>query len=208
MVTSGCWAISGGEKFLAMRSLAGSITSAARVTTGDTPGGVAEFIKLYTSHELRLRAFAFSLVPHWADAEEVLQASSLVLWQKFDRFIPGTNFFAWACKVVSLTAKDFRKRQRRERAHFGDTFFELVATETEHSEERLAERERQLAVCVSKLKPRHRQMLHLRYQQGQSVDEVASGFGLTAKAIYQALSRVHKALFDCVERSLRREGIV
>src|SRR4051794_33980729 len=165
-----------------MRSVAGSITSTARVTTGATPGSVAEFIRLYTSHELRLRAFAFSLVPHWADAEEVLQASSLVLWQKFDRFTPGTNFFAWACKVVSLTAKDFRKRQRRERAHFGDTFFELVAEETEHSEERLAERGRQLAVCVSKMKPRPRQKLHLRDPQGQTGGEVAGGVGVSGQA--------------------------
>jgi RNA polymerase sigma-70 factor (ECF subfamily) len=186
---------------------AASITSTPRVATDAPSASVADFIALYTSHELRLRAFAFSLVPHWADAEEVLQAASLVLWQKFERFEPGTNFFAWACKVVQLTAKDFLKRQRRERAHFGETFFDLVAAETERSEERLAERERQLAVCVSKLKPRHRQMLHLRYQQGQSVDEVATTFGLSDKAIYQALSRVHKALFDCVERTLRREGL-
>jgi RNA polymerase sigma-70 factor, ECF subfamily len=185
-----------------------SIKSVPRVGAGGgTAAGVSEFIRLYTSHELRLRAFAFSLVPHWADAEEVLQAASVVLWQKFDRFEPGTNFFAWACRVVQLTAKDFRKRQRRERAHFGDTFFELVAEETERSEERLAERERQLACCMSKLKPRHRQMLHLRYQQGQTVEEVATTFGLSAKGIYQALSRVHKALFDCVERALKREGL-
>src|SRR4030095_9060403 len=107
----------------------------------------------------------------------VLQSASVVLWQKFGRFEPGSNFFAWACKVVHLTAKDFRKRQPRERAHFGDTFFDLVADETERSEERLAERERQLATCVSKLKPRHRQMLHLRHQQGQSVGEWAGGCG-------------------------------
>ena len=167
---------------------------------------VAEFIRLFTSHEMRLRAFAFSLIPHWDDAEEVLQQANLVLWQKFDQFQPGTSFFSWACKVIHLTAKDFRKRQSREKVRFSDEFLELVADQTEDLQGDLAERERLLTNCMEKLKEKHRTMLHLRYQQSCSVQHVAAALGSSSKAIYQALSRVHKALYDCVERGRRGAG--
>lgn len=49
-------------------------------------------------------------------------------------------------------------------------------------------------------------MLHLRYQEGFSIERVALALGSTAAAIYQALSRVHKALFECVERKLLARG--
>ena len=163
---------------------------------------VAEFIRLLTSHQVRLRSFALSLIPHWADAEEVLQEASLVMWKKFDQFKLGTSFFSWACKIIHLTAKDFRRRQSRSRVHFGDQFMELVAAQTQQLDEELAQREALLNNCISKLKEKHRQMLHMRYQQGFSVERLAQTMGSTAKAVYQALSRIYKALFDCVERHL------
>ena len=167
---------------------------------------VSEFIKLLTSHQVRLRAFALSLIPHWADAEEVIQEANLVMWKKFEQFTVGTSFFSWACKIIHLTAKDFRKRQGRSKVRFGEQFMELVAEQTVELEDELREREAVLNNCIGRLKEKHRQMLHLRYQEGFTVERLAETLGSTAKAIYQALSRVHKALFDCVERHLSATG--
>jgi len=165
------------------------------------------FVKLYTAHELRFRAFAMSLMANWADADEVLQAASIVIWQRFDRFAPGTNFFSWGCRIIHLTAKDFWKRRRRERVRFSDEVMDLVAAEVVGAESNLADRERLLAECVSKLKDRDRQMVDGRYSRGAAVEALAAEFGLTGKGVYQALSRVHLALHDCVARALRREGL-
>ncbi len=167
---------------------------------------VSEFINLLTSHQVRLRAFALSLIPHWADAEEVLQEANLVMWRKFDQFKSGTSFFSWSCKIIHLTAKDFRKRKGRSKIQFGDEFLELIAAQSIQLEHELSQREELLNNCISQLKEKQREMLHLRYQRGQPVERIASTLGSTAKAIYQALSRVHKALFDCVERKLSATG--
>jgi RNA polymerase sigma-70 factor (ECF subfamily) len=163
---------------------------------------VPEFIRLLTSHEVRLRAFAFSLIPHWADAEEVLQDAHLVMWKKFDQFTLGTSFYSWACRIIHLTAKDFRKRSGRSKIVFCDEFLDHVAAQSVTLEDTLVERERLLTGCIEKLKAKHQQMLHLRYQQAQTVEQVATAQGSTVKAIYQALSRVHRMLHDCVERRL------
>ena len=61
---------------------------------GPTPP-YEEFVRLFVAHEGRLRAFIRSLLPTWADVDEVMQETSLVAWRKFGRFERGTNFMAW-----------------------------------------------------------------------------------------------------------------
>src|SRR4051794_38040536 len=114
---------------------------------------IAEFIRLFTAHEARLRAFAMSLVPNWADAEEVLQQANLVLWKKFEQFRAGSNFFGWAGRIVYLEARDFRKRQAREKVRFGDEFLEAVARQAADPDvaDELAGRERMLGECLKAL---------------------------------------------------------
>jgi len=168
---------------------------------------VPEFIKLFTSHEARLRSFAFSLVPHWADAEEVLQDANLIMFKKFDQFQMGTSFFSWACKIIHLTAKDFRQRRGRDKLCFGDEFLRLVEQQTVELETDLADRERLLSHCIEQLKEKHRQMLYLRYQSRLKIEEVASKMGSTATAIYKALERSYKWLSDCVERRMAARGL-
>jgi RNA polymerase sigma-70 factor (ECF subfamily) len=167
---------------------------------------LSEFVKLHTQHEIRLRGLAFSFVPNWADAEEVLQQANLVLWQKFGTFRRGSDFFAWAAQIVVLTAKDFLARQRRAKVKFSDTFYDLVAEETAEAAEELAERERVLRDCVGKLKERQRTVVQLRYHDAKPVAEIASKIGSTAKAVYHALEHIHKALLDCVQRGLAAGG--
>jgi RNA polymerase sigma-70 factor (ECF subfamily) len=164
---------------------------------------VHEFMRLFTSHELRLRAFALSLIPNLADAEDVMQQANLVIWKKFEQFQPGTDFFAWACRVVFLEAKDFRKKQLRTKVRYGDEFFEAVAQETAAMSEELGERQQVLGDCVAKLRPNYREMLRLRYEEGGSADAIAQRLGRSVDAIYNALSRLRKALGDCIDRKVR-----
>lgn len=41
-----------------------------------------------------------------------------------------------------------------------------------------------------------------RYQKGLAVEDLAADTGMTADAIYQALSRLRKQLRECVQRRL------
>ncbi len=185
--------------------------AAADAARGRPPqaGGtrVEEFIDLYTRHEVRLRAFALSLVPRWEDAAEVYQQSSLVLWRNFESFEPGSNFFAWASKIVYRKAKDFRKVDARRKAHFSDEVLETIAIRTVDLSGRLDERQTALDRCLTRLKPDQRRMLSLRYEEGASVESVAEATGRTVDAVYKALNRIRKSLWDCVNRTLGAGGL-
>ena len=65
-------------------------------------GGPTEaFLKEFAPHHDRLFAYLFSLLPHRPDAEDVFQRTSLILWQKFDQWTPGSDFLAWACGLAT-----------------------------------------------------------------------------------------------------------
>ena len=163
---------------------------------------VNAFIRLFTANEPRLRGFAMSLIPNRADAEDVLQQANLVLWKKFDQFQLGTNFFAWASRIVYLESRDFRKRKLRSRVRFGNEFLEQVATEAAEMGDELGDRERLLGDCVDRLKADDRELLRMRYESDSEPAGIADTLGRSVEAIYTALSRVRRKLMDCVDRKI------
>ena len=165
------------------------------------PYEVDQFIVLFANDAHRLRAYVFALVPRWSDADDVMQQVSLVLWKKFDQFEPGTNFFAWACRIARLEAKNYLRRHRRERGLFGGAFIDVVADEASGMADELADRRRALRSCIEKLGPAHRELLRLRYEEAGSIEAVAGSLKLSSAAVYKALSRIRQTLSRCVARS-------
>lgn len=84
--------------------------------TGGTakPDRHAEFLRLYSRHHYRIPAYIYTLVPHRADAEDLLQETSIILWEKFEQFDPGSDFLAWACQVAFWKFGNHRKRFARD----------------------------------------------------------------------------------------------
>jgi RNA polymerase sigma-70 factor (ECF subfamily) len=170
------------------------------------PNRIDGFVALFTSHELRLRAYAMSLIPNQADAEDVLQQANLLLWKKFDTFQSGTNFMAWAVRVVHHEAQRHRRRQVRDKLRFGDDFFEAVsvAAASREAADAMAEQELLLADCIAKLRPEHRDILRARYSEGWTVERMAATFHRSAEAIWNVLSRIRRALQTCVTEANRQ----
>ena len=166
-----------------------------------------EFIRLFTAHRVRLHTLALSLIPNYADAEEVLQEANLVLWKKFGEFDrAGGNFFAWASRILSFEAKNYYRRKGRDKLRFDEKFLDAVAQRATEMSEELAERERLLAECVARLRAEHREIIRLRYGQGETIEAIARAVGRTADGIYNVLSRVRQALVECVDRRRALQG--
>ena len=49
-----------------------------------TPAKGKVFLRLFLQNERRLYAYVLALLPNRADADDVLQEASLVMWDKFD----------------------------------------------------------------------------------------------------------------------------
>ncbi len=165
-----------------------------------------EFAALLAQADRALFAFVFALAPDRNEAEELLQETRLVLWEKFDDFAPGTNFLAWAYSVARLEVLKYRERRARHRRLFTAAAIEAVSYEIRAAGDESERRHAALRQCLEKLSPRQRQLVHDRYQAGMSVERLATRLGRSCDALYQALSRVRRGLYDCIERTLAAEG--
>ena len=164
------------------------------------------FVKLLGQHERKLCTYILTLVPHWADAEEILQETNVVLWREFSNFELGTNFAAWAYKIAFHQVLAFRKRKSREKLTFSDEFIEAVAAETESMADSLEHRYALMQECMTQLPAQHRELIRLRYSQGAAIESLADRLDRTVAALYRLLSRIRRRLHECVSRKLVAQG--
>ncbi len=162
-----------------------------------------EFAALFGRHARQIYAYILTLVPHWADAEDVFQETSSILWQKFEEFELGTNFRAWACKIAYFRALWFWQRQKKLDVPFSEEFFQIVAAESLAQREALEEQHRALADCVQRLPERDRSLIDRCYVGGTTIRQAAVELNRTPDAAYKSLKRIHRELFDCVDMILR-----
>ena len=101
--------------------------------TQDDPG--SEFVSLIVQHRHALYAFIAKQLVHPADAEDVFQKTSLVLWSKMAEFDLGGSFFHWACGIAFNEVRNHRRTQGRNRLHFDSELSELLAEESMAEEE-------------------------------------------------------------------------
>lgn len=168
------------------------------------PDPAEEFVFLLARHERLLGAYVMTMVPHPADADDILQEAKVVMWRHFGKFERGTNFAAWGRKIAFHQVLAFRKRKQRDRLDFSDDFLRVVSEEVERQGDQLERRERALHRCVEKLPPDHREALQLRYHEDLSLEDMAARLGRTVGALYRLLSRVRHVLHDCVTKSIAR----
>jgi RNA polymerase sigma-70 factor, ECF subfamily len=163
-----------------------------------------DFGRLLMEHRTRIYGYIRSLVVHRADAEDLLQETASVLWRKFDDFRPGSNFLAWALQVARYEVLKFRQRQKRNVLRFSEEFIDAVAAETVKESTRLADLQELVDQCLDKLPPSDRDLIELRYRTDVPVKSLAEQLDRPLSTIYDALSRIRRALVECMERSLNR----
>lgn len=166
-----------------------------------------QFAELLRGSHRDLFVFIYSLVQNRADAEDVYQQTTLVLWSKFSEFTPGTNFAAWATRVAHLTARHFIRSRRRQHLYFSDEMLDsLLEAHRPQGPEFHSMRMEALAKCMEKLPRRDRKLVDRCYGGDGDVAAIAVAENRTAASIYQAIYRIRKNLFGCVERTLAAEN--
>ena len=80
----------------------------------DADPRTADFMRLVTQHDRQWKAYVLSLVPHWADADDILQDTKLELWERFAEYDPAGDFGAWARKIILYRVMTFRSQSGRD----------------------------------------------------------------------------------------------
>jgi len=163
------------------------------------------FLRQFTANEAAVRAFVRRLVPARADADDIMQEVSVVLWEKFDTFLDGGDFRAWAFGVARYEVLAWLRDKGRDRLVLSEKAVELLGSEAETHEPRLERQREALERCIVEVAPAQRDLLMRAYEPGTRIAALARESGRTEPGFYQWLYRVRKLLLDCIRRTLAKE---
>jgi RNA polymerase sigma-70 factor (ECF subfamily) len=142
-----------------------------------------------------------------AAAEEIFQNVAVVVLER------GTketirDFHAWAKEIVRRQALNYLRQRNQSSTHVRSVAPELLdglslAFEEDVWDEETVPAEREALIeCLKTLAPRSRRMMILRYEKQESFDEIARSLDASAQGVQRALSRIRRALHDCVRTRL------
>lgn len=164
-----------------------------------------EFIRLFRGSSVWLFNYLLSLLRDTADAEDALQETGYVCWQKFEQYDRNMEFRAWARGVAYIKAMDIFKHRRKQGILCSEQFFETISEKAILMSKQLDGRSDAVKLCLKRLPQKDRDLIIQKYTFDSSVQELAEGSGRSVHAIYRALRRIHDMLLRCVNRLITEQ---
>lgn len=169
-------------------------------------GRADEFVRLLTANHGKIYAYIYTLVPHTADAEDIMQQVSSVMFRRFDDFKSGTNFSAWGKKIAFYEILSFRRKQASLPLHFSESTLIAIADHVNKSGDKADRRLEALEKCVQKLATKDKELVVMHYAEGDTTKGLAQKLGVSIHKIYRSMESIHGVLLRCVRRTLAQEG--
>ncbi|WP_339625100.1 sigma-70 family RNA polymerase sigma factor [Gimesia maris] len=127
------------------------------------------FMRYYSAAYPHVYRYIYSLIPRKADADEVMQETSVVLWQKFEEFQPDRDFTRWACGIARLVVLESLRKQRRFIVGLDEQLIKELSIRREERYELLEIRQEFLEECKEQLDQQDLNLLD-RYYNSQESD--------------------------------------
>ncbi len=138
-------------------------------------------VQLLLRERVRLTACAVVIARDVHAADDIFQQVVLAALQAAERFQDGRHVLAWALRAARHRALDLAHKRRL--VALPDDVLDLMETDWADPA---------------------REVLRLRYAEGMTAVAIARRLRRTADAVYQMLSRTHRALRQCVDQELGR----
>ena len=165
-----------------------------------------EFVALLVGAQRSIYAYLYMLVHHHADAEDLLQQVSIILWHKFDTYESGSDFRAWACRVAHFEALNFLRSRRSDGVELSDALLaRLAETKMARADSHDIYRDA-LEMCLEKLPDASRRLVECCYGESQTLKDLAEELDRPAGSLYVSLSRIRQSLLKCVQTAVNKEG--
>ncbi len=163
------------------------------------------FFRYYSESQSEVYTYILTLVPSSAEADDIFQETSSVMWRKFEQFKPGTNFTAWGCRIAYYVIVEHRRKSCRSPIRYSsDTLKILSESYTKYQKDK-QNRIDQLLDCLQNLSDDERALVQLRYNQSLPIKKIAGKIGKSINMIYKSLAKVHYFLLECIQRNIAAE---
>lgn len=150
----------------------------------------------------RLSGVAWLMVRDSQAAEDLFQNVALKSVTKNVTFEHEGALLSWATVSIKREAIDWLRKRKPETLGLEPEVLDLISEEWSTHPQPEGQRMEALRECLASVPEKSRELLHLRYFDGHSCDEVARRVGASVDAVYQRLSRLHRQLKQCVDQRL------
>ncbi|AWN42694.1 sigma-70 family RNA polymerase sigma factor [Methylobacterium durans] len=138
-----------------------------------------------------LRAFAMSLVPDAARADDLVQETLVRAWAAQDRFLPGSNLKAWAFTILR---NQFYSECRKTKREVEDADGVMAGTLTAPAAQEHGTDLRTIWTHIAKLPAVQREALLLVGAQGLTYEAAAEVIGCQTGTVKSRVSRARSLL--------------
>jgi RNA polymerase sigma-70 factor, ECF subfamily len=162
-----------------------------------------DLVRLIAASQKPLFAYIRTLLGPTNEVDDVLQEVNLVLWRRGHEFDRRCQFLTWACHIAYLQVlAQCKRRQREKHVYFDESVLADVAERIAQKVEDAVARLEVLRGCLAKLPESQRRIIVRRYEDGGSVQDVASELDRPVGSVRVTLRRIRKLLSDCIARTL------
>jgi RNA polymerase sigma-70 factor (ECF subfamily) len=168
-----------------------------------------EFYRLLLAERSILLGFIHSLVLDVHLAEDIFQNVVVAAISKHHQINDPVHLQAWLRKASRLEAMNIlRKRKGHPTMDLNDSVLDLLEEQwDERGRHSGSSRLDALDGCLRKLTDKAKQLVQLRYSEGLSGARLAAAIGSNTNNVNVSLTRIHRFLQNCINASLRREGV-
>ena len=177
---------------------------------GQIQGGeTSAFTEVVRQFEWPVRSWVASRCPPGGDADDVAQRTFIEAFKNIGRYVPGSDFKAWLLTIARYQVMAECTRLRRLADYHERYVPHALALELERRMGEAPQPERRLELlkqCMETLDPAARELLRLRYEAGQPLEEIARHVGRSLGAIKKHFFFIRQKLHACVSQKLRAEA--
>lgn len=162
------------------------------------------FATLWAKHQHAAACYIRVFVRDDAAAEDVLQEVAYSAASSFDRYDPGRPFVGWLIVIAKQRVIDHYRREQRRSMLLSDAAMDSLADAGAAAAQDMQNDQRleALRVCLSKLNPRQKQAIDLRYGHAHTPAQVAEELGTNPTAVNALVYRIRKLLLDCIQHRM------
>lgn len=155
------------------------------------------YLSNMAANQRRLYGFIYAMIPNHSVAEDIMQETTLVMWEQYDQFQEGTNFSAWGIGIARNIVLRYCRKQKRQFLIFDSQVVENLMDQSQVFESE-GDQIEALRNCFKKLKAADQELLKKRYFQKLSIQAIAETVNLSTSRLYRIMAGIHNLLLKCI----------
>jgi RNA polymerase sigma-70 factor, ECF subfamily len=156
---------------------------------------------------LKILPYLRSIVRRRDMAEDIFQDLCVLALKKRQELMSVPHLSGWLRTAARQLAMNALRKYSQKDLQLGDRVHDLMDRHWEAMDSTTGSSMAEaLEGCVQRLAPKAKDIIAARYVEGLACGELAARLGRPVDSLYVTLSRIHKKLAKCIQRSIALHG--